>query len=106
SIHAVLKRFVESGEAESLVVEGKVGYRLKGVCPKCFGTGLEVIAGKGARRCDCGARGASKTAMELFTKPAKKDALKESAEKLAKEESEKSLTIGPFVGKGSAPSKE
>jgi DNA replication protein DnaC len=22
-------------------------------CPKCFGTGLEVVAGKGARRCEC-----------------------------------------------------
>lgn len=22
-------------------------------CPKCFGTGLEVVSGQGARRCDC-----------------------------------------------------
>ncbi len=22
-------------------------------CPRCYGTGLEVVAGKGARRCDC-----------------------------------------------------
>jgi hypothetical protein len=29
SIHAILKRFVESGEAEALEVEGKVGYRLR-----------------------------------------------------------------------------
>lgn len=24
-----------------------------GVCPRCFGTGLEIIPGEGARRCDC-----------------------------------------------------
>jgi len=29
SIHSILKRFEESGEAESLDVDGKVGYRLK-----------------------------------------------------------------------------
>ena len=23
------------------------------VCPLCFGTGLEVVPGKGARRCEC-----------------------------------------------------
>jgi hypothetical protein len=22
-------------------------------CPSCFGTGMEVVAGKGARRCPC-----------------------------------------------------
>src|SRR5438477_6642815 len=22
-------------------------------CPRCFGTGLEIVAGEGARRCDC-----------------------------------------------------
>src|SRR5262245_14327132 len=26
---------------------------LKPVCPKCFGTGMEVVTGQGARRCDC-----------------------------------------------------
>jgi DNA replication protein DnaC len=25
----------------------------KSTCPRCFGTGLEVIPGEGARRCDC-----------------------------------------------------
>jgi DNA replication protein DnaC len=23
------------------------------ICPKCFGSGMEVVAGKGARRCEC-----------------------------------------------------
>jgi len=23
------------------------------ICPRCFGTGMEVVAGEGARRCDC-----------------------------------------------------
>lgn len=23
------------------------------VCPRCFGTGMEIVAGEGARRCDC-----------------------------------------------------
>src|SRR5438128_12276745 len=22
-------------------------------CPRCFGTGIEIVAGEGARRCDC-----------------------------------------------------
>jgi DNA replication protein DnaC len=26
---------------------------LKPVCPRCFGTGMEVVPGEGARRCDC-----------------------------------------------------
>src|SRR5215467_4809672 len=26
---------------------------LKPVCPRCFGTGMEVLPGEGARRCDC-----------------------------------------------------
>jgi len=26
---------------------------LKPVCPRCFGTGMEVVSGEGARRCDC-----------------------------------------------------
>lgn len=25
----------------------------EGTCPKCFGSGMEVVAGKGARPCDC-----------------------------------------------------
>jgi 16S rRNA G966 N2-methylase RsmD len=40
SIHAILKRFVESGEAEALDVGGKTGYRLKREISK---PGLEEI---------------------------------------------------------------
>jgi DNA replication protein DnaC len=28
------------------------------ICPKCFGSGMEVVAGKGARPCECRRRGA------------------------------------------------
>jgi DNA replication protein DnaC len=27
--------------------------RKRDVCPRCFGTGLEIVPGEGARRCDC-----------------------------------------------------
>ena len=28
-------------------------YSAVSVCPHCYGTGMEVIPGKGARRCEC-----------------------------------------------------
>jgi DNA replication protein DnaC len=34
------------------------------VCPHCFGTGLEVIPGKGARRCECRTQGARSKLLE------------------------------------------
>ncbi len=39
------------------------------VCPKCFGTGLEVVAGKGARPCECRQRGAHTTLLEKVHLP-------------------------------------
>ena len=50
----------ERGEAadDSPLTSGKATRRRKAesaaaVCPLCFGTGLEVVPGKGARRCEC-----------------------------------------------------
>jgi DNA replication protein DnaC len=51
---------VPDGSADadgSLPFEGKPARRKRqeapAVCPQCFGTGLEVVPGKGARRCEC-----------------------------------------------------
>lgn len=32
---------------------GRDGVEVKAPCPRCFGTGLEVVPDKGARRCGC-----------------------------------------------------
>lgn len=39
------------------------------VCPFCFGTGMEVVAGKGARRCRCRARDARAKLVEAALIP-------------------------------------
>ncbi len=39
------------------------------VCPKCFGTGLEVVPGKGARTCECRQRGAHTSLLEKVRLP-------------------------------------
>jgi DNA replication protein DnaC len=39
------------------------------ICPKCFGTGLEVVAGKGARPCECRKRSAHSNHLEKMRLP-------------------------------------
>ena len=48
-LHAVDKRGSEGQHATSGVVRAEES----SVCQYCFGTGMEVVAGKGARRCRC-----------------------------------------------------
>ncbi|HSQ25317.1 MAG TPA: ATP-binding protein [Pyrinomonadaceae bacterium] len=48
----ILKKPSESDQAKQIDVRQSA----KGadpVCPRCFGTGMEVVPGEGARRCDC-----------------------------------------------------
>jgi DNA replication protein DnaC len=44
-------RIVEGSSAGNETDEPKV--TPEEVCPRCFGTGMEIIPGEGARRCDC-----------------------------------------------------
>ena len=41
------------------------------VCPRCYGTGMEVIPGKGARRCECRKRDDSAKLLEAAHIPAR-----------------------------------
>src|SRR5215213_4862006 len=34
------------------------------VCPKCYGSGMEVVAGKGARKCECRKQKSSTNTLE------------------------------------------
>ncbi|HVF49410.1 MAG TPA: ATP-binding protein [Pyrinomonadaceae bacterium] len=43
-------------------------------CSRCFDTGYEVVAGKGARRCDCRTESASKKLLEAARIPRRYDA--------------------------------
>lgn len=43
------------------------------VCPRCFGTGLEVVAGRGARRCDCRAEESHRRLLEAARIPRRYD---------------------------------
>jgi DNA replication protein DnaC len=43
------------------------------VCPFCFGTGLEVVPGKGARRCDCRAEESRRRLLEAARVPRRYD---------------------------------
>jgi DNA replication protein DnaC len=43
--------------------------REPGICSFCFGTGMEVVTGKGARRCRCRAEGAQKKLLETANIP-------------------------------------
>ena len=38
-------------------------------CPRCFGSGMEVIAGKGARRCDCRSQSQAPSLLEASRIP-------------------------------------
>jgi len=42
-------------------------------CPRCFGTGLEVVPGKGARRCDCRAEESRHRLLEAARIPRRYD---------------------------------
>jgi DNA replication protein DnaC len=44
------------------------------VCPRCFGTGMEVVPGKGARRCDCRTQEDSRKFIESAHIPRRYDA--------------------------------
>jgi hypothetical protein len=49
--------FSSESRTSSIVAEPEV-------CSSCFGTGMEVVAGKGARRCRCRAREAQAKLLE------------------------------------------
>lgn len=48
-------RILKTGNAESGEPEpsGAGATPESGSCPRCFGTGIEIVAGEGARRCNC-----------------------------------------------------
>ena len=49
----ILKSETTDEQAGTPEVRSTPKATLKPVCPKCFGTGMEVVPGEGARRCDC-----------------------------------------------------
>ncbi|MGH9903444.1 MAG: hypothetical protein ACRD68_16680, partial [Pyrinomonadaceae bacterium] len=52
-LFAVPERDVAEASAPQRKGEGVPASEEPASCPRCFGTGLEVVAGKGARRCAC-----------------------------------------------------
>ena len=49
----ILKNPSAEDKSQEITGEEQIKPSLQPACPKCFGTGMEVIPGEGARRCDC-----------------------------------------------------
>jgi DNA replication protein DnaC len=57
------------GEGAHTAASSPLGNDAPAVCPLCFGTGLEVVPGKGARRCDCRAEESRRRLLEAARIP-------------------------------------
>jgi DNA replication protein DnaC len=55
----------------TVLVPGDAAAPAHEACPRCYGTGMEVVAGKGARRCECRKKGGSEKLLESARIPAR-----------------------------------
>ena len=49
----ILKTSSPADDGQDSTPTRAVSSKQREVCPRCFGTGMEIVAGEGARRCDC-----------------------------------------------------
>ena len=67
----ILKNPSTADKSEEVTTLAEPKAALEPACPRCFGTGMEVVLGEGARRCDCQTTGQHERLFQAARIPAR-----------------------------------